>query len=101
MYKIQLNMSGTRFLNITNEHLQTVKKYSLFRDLVDSSGYIDEAVLEKLKFNIRSIIGSSKSDAKDLLNLAAEVIYNDNMKSDGLRQLMILYVTWSKEHSVK
>lgn len=37
MYKIQLNATGTRFLNITDEHLQTIKDYALFRDLIDSN----------------------------------------------------------------
>ena len=100
MYKIQLNATGTHFLNITDEHLQTIKKYALLRDLVDSNGYVDESVLEKLKLSMRSIIGSSKDDVKDLLHLAAEVIYNDRMKAFGLRQLMMLYVTWSKDLSI-
>ena len=98
MYKIQLNLAGTHFLNVTDEQLQTIRKYALFRDLVDSNGYVDEAVLEKLKLNMRSIIGSSRDDVKDLLHLAAEVIYNDRMKAFGLRQLIMLYVTWSREH---
>ena len=101
MYKIQLNLAGTHFLNITDEHLQTIRKYALLRDLVDSNGYVDEPVLEKLKLNMRSIIGSSTDDVKDLLHLAAEVIYNDRMKAFGLRQLIMLYVTWSKEHSTQ
>ncbi len=101
MYKIQLNLAGTHFLNITDEHLQTIRKYALFRDLVDSNGYVDEPVLEKLKLNMRSIIGSSTDEVKDLLHLAAEVIYNDRMKAFGLRQLIMLYVTWSKEHSTQ
>lgn len=101
MYKIQLNLAGTHFLNVTDEHLQTIRKYALFRDLVDSNGYVDEPVLEKLKLNMRSIIGSSTDDVKDLLHLAAEVIYNDRMKAFGLRQLIMLYVTWSKEHSTQ
>ena len=101
MYKIQLNLAGTHFLNITDEHLQTIRKYALFRDLVDSNGYVDEPVLEKLKLNMRSIIGSSNDDVKDLLHLAAEAIYNDRMKAFGLRQLIMLYVTWSKDHSTQ
>lgn len=101
MYKIQLNLAGTHFLNVTDEHLQTIRKYALFRDLVDSNGYVDEPVLEKLKLNMRSIIGSSTDDVKDLLHLAAEVIYNDRMKAFGLRQLIMHYVTWSKEHSTQ
>lgn len=97
MYKIQLNPTGTHFLDITEEHLETIRKYSLFRDLIDSNGYVDESVLNKLKLNIRSIIGSSKEDVKDLLHLASDVIYNDRMKAFGLRQLIILFVEWSAQ----
>ena len=53
MYKIQANASGTRSINVTDEHLATVKKYSLLRNLIDSTGFIDETVLDKLKLNMR------------------------------------------------
>jgi peptide subunit release factor RF-3 len=97
MYKIQLNPTGTHFLDITDDHLNTIRKYALFRDLIDSNGYVDESVLNKLKLNVRSIIGSSTEDVRDLLHLAADVIYNDRMKAFGLRQLIILFVQWSSE----
>ena len=97
MYKIQLNPTGTHFLDITADHLNTIRKYALFRDLIDSNGYVDESVLNKLKLNVRSIIGSSTEDVRDLLHLAADVIYNDRMKAFGLRQLIILFVQWSSE----
>lgn len=99
MYKIQLNPTGTHFLDIEEQHLETIKRYALFRDLVDSNGYVDEAVMDKLKLNVRSLIGSSQGDVKDLLRLAADVIYNDRMKAFGLRQLIILYVDWTRNHS--
>ena len=47
MYRIQANMSGTRFIDVSDEHLQTIEKYRLFDGLVDSNGYVDENVLEK------------------------------------------------------
>lgn len=100
MYKIQLNATGTRFLNITDEHLQTIKDYALFRDLIDSNGYVDEDVLDKLKMNIRSIIGSTSGDVENLLRLAADVIYHDKMKAYGLRQLIMLYVSWTNKEKV-
>ena len=100
MYKIQLNATGTRFLNITDEHLQTIKDYALFRDLIDSNGYVDEDVLDKLKMNIRSIIGSTNGDVENLLRLAADVIYHDKMKAYGLRQLIMLYVSWTNKEKV-
>lgn len=95
MYKIQLNSTGTHFLDITDGHLQTIRKYALFKDLIDSNGYVDESVMDKLKLNVRSIIGSSAEDVKDLLHLAADVVYNDRMKAYGLRQLIMLYMSWA------
>ena len=51
--KIQTNHSGTRNIEITEQHLKTLDKYALLRNLVDSNGIIDETVLDKLKLNIR------------------------------------------------
>lgn len=96
--RIQLNPAGTHFMEITDEHLRTIRKYSLFSGLIDSNGYIDEAVVSKLKLNVRAIIGSSVEDVKDLLRLAADVVYNDRMKAYGLGQLVRLYTSWSNEH---
>ena len=53
MYKIQANASGTRSINVSEEHLATIKKYSLLKNLIDSTGFIDESVLDKLKLNMR------------------------------------------------
>ena len=99
MYKIQLNSTGTHFLTITEEHLQTIKQYSLFRDLIDSNGYVDEAVLDKLKLNVRSLIGSTTNNIENLLRLTADVIYHDKMKAYGLRQLILLYMSWMNSRS--
>ena len=49
MYTIQANPSGTRSMEISEENLVTIEKYSLFQHLIDSNGIVDEAVLEKLK----------------------------------------------------
>ncbi len=35
--KIQTNSSGTRSIDIADEHLQTIEKYQLLRDLIDLS----------------------------------------------------------------
>lgn len=91
MPTIQLNEKGTRHLEITEENLQTIRKYDLFRDLVDSHGYVTEEVLEKLRLNIRSLIANSTNDTKDLLDLCIDVIYHDSMKAYGLQNLMKLY----------
>ena len=50
--------------------------------------------------NIRSIIGSTSGDVENLLRLAADVIYHDKMKAYGLRQLIMLYVSWTNKEKV-
>ena len=94
MYTIQANPSGTRSMEISEENLVTIEKYSLFQHLIDSNGIVDEAVLEKLKLNIRSLIASQEEDSKVLLDLCIDVIYHNNMKAFGLQQLIKLYLTW-------
>ena len=86
--KIQANQSGTRSIEITDKHLETIDKYQLFRNLVDSNGFVDEAVLDKLKFNVRAPRESSTKD-NDLLDLCLDVIYNNNMKALGLHNLVL------------
>ena len=92
MYKIQTNSSGTRSIEISDEHLQTIEKYQLFRDLIDSSGYVDEEVLNKLKLNIRSLLESKAGLDKQLLDLCLDVIYHANMKAYGLQQPVSLFI---------
>jgi len=96
MYKIQSNPSGTRSIEISEEHLSVIHKYSLLKDLVDSNGIINELVLDKLKLNIRSMLESETCNDKQLLDLCLDVVYNNNMKAFGLRQLVALYTEWSK-----
>lgn len=120
VYKIQANPSGTRHIEVTDEHLQTIKRYQLLRNLVDSNGIIDENVLDKLKFTVRSLLEASVfptaeegndtetlADAtcqesanatsnKALLDLCLDVIYNSNMKAFGLHQLTLLYIEWNE-----
>ena len=99
MYTIQANQSGTRTLEISEENLKTIEKYSLFQHLIDRNGIVDESVLDKLKLNIRSLIASSENDCKDLLDLCIDVIYHNNMKAFGLFQLIQLYIKWEREQS--
>ena len=94
MYTIQANPSGTRSMEVSEENLKTIEKYALFRHLIDSNGIVDEAVLDKLKLNVRSLIASREEDSKDLLDLCIDVIYHNNMKAFGLQQLIKLYLTW-------
>ena len=97
MAKIQANASGTRSINITDEHLKTIEEYQFFRDLIDSNGYVDEAVLDKLKLNIRALLESEAGKDKRLLDLCLDVIYHPNMKAYGLQQLVLLYINWKNQ----
>lgn len=97
MYTIQANTSGTRSIDISEAHLQTIEKYSLFQHLIDSNGIVDESVLDKLKLNVRSLIASMEENSKDLLDLCIDVIYHNNMKAFGLHQLILLYLQWQED----
>lgn len=96
MFKIQSNPSGTRYIEVSEENLQTLKEYNLLQDLVDSNGIIDESVLDKLKLNVRSLIHSQDAPDKNLVNLCIDVIYHNNMKAFGLHQLIMLYINWKE-----
>ena len=94
MAKIQTNSSGTRSIEISEKHLETIEKYQLFRDLIDSNGYVDESVLEKLKLNIRALLETEAGRDKDIIDLCLDVIYHPNMKAYGLQQLVLLFINW-------
>lgn len=96
MSRIQANKSGTRFIEISEENLETIRRYSLFELLIDSSGIITEEVLEKLKLNVRSLLTSSAAD-KALIDLCIDVIYHKDMKAFGLERLLGLYESWCGE----
>lgn len=102
MYKIQTNASGTRSIEISEEHLETIERHSLLKRLVPSNGIVDETTLESLKHNVKSIIlNNATDDNKALCDLCFNVLYHDNMKVFGLKELIMLYVGWrdSKEDS--
>ena len=94
MKKIQANASGTRSIEISEQHLATIDQYQLLRDLIDSNGYIDEPVLDKLKLNIRALLESEAGRDKELLDLCLDVVYHPNMKALGLQNLVQLYKDW-------
>lgn len=96
MYKIICNMKASRSMEITEKQLHTIEKYSLFNELLDSNGIVDESVLDKLRLNVRSLLESNSSDS-DLLDLCQNVIFHNNMKCFGLHQLILLYIDWEKE----
>ncbi|MBP3511819.1 MAG: hypothetical protein J6K19_07280 [Prevotella sp.] len=99
MFKIQANLSGTRSISISDEHMHTIDRYSLFRDLIDSNGYVDEQVLEKLRLNVRSILESDGNIDKALLDLCLDVIYHPNMKAFGLQKLVLLFIEWKESNA--
>ena len=90
---IQANSSGTRSIEITEEHLATIRKYSLLNGLIDSNGIVDESVLDKLKLNIRALLDSVGTSDKALLDLCFDVVYHKDMKALGLHSLIMLYAT--------
>ena len=98
MYTIQANTSGTRTMEISEENLQTIRKFMLFQHLISSTGVVEEQDLEKLKMNIRSLIASQEDDCKDLLDLCIDIIYHNNMKAYGLQQLINLYKEWDAKY---
>lgn len=98
-FKIQANASGTRSIVITEQHLQTIRKYSLLKNLIDSNGIIDESVLEKLRLNVRSMLEAGTETNRELLDLCLDVIYDNNMKAFGLHQLVLLYIKWESENT--
>lgn len=95
MYDIQLNESGTRHMTVSASQLATIKRHRLFDGLENSTGFVTEAELDKLKLNLRALIASRGSDdTKDLLDLCIDIFYHDKMKAYGLRNLIAAYKQW-------
>ena len=101
MYKIQANQSGTRSITVEDSHLATIANYHLLDHLVDSNGIVDEGVLDKLKFNVRSLLSGDAGSDRALLDLCLDVIYNSNMKALGLSNLIALYREWEKSRPLE
>jgi len=97
MAKIRTNASGTRSIEVTDQHLATIEQYQLLTDLIDSNGFVDEAVLEKLRLNTRSLLETQTTPNKELLDLCLDVVYHPNMKAIGLQNLLQLYIDWKKQ----
>ena len=89
--KIQCNMKGSRFIDVTEDHLKTISKYNLLSDLIDSSGMVDDSSLNKLQLNVKALLEPTE-DKDDLLRLCSDVLFHDNMKAFGLHQLILLYI---------
>lgn len=73
--------------------MRTIQRYSLLERITGSMGIVDEEALEKLRCTVRSLIASQEEDSKALLQLAL-VLYDDNMKSLGLSNLIECYNSW-------
>ena len=84
-------MKGSRFIDVTMEHLKTLEKYNLLSDLIDSSGMVDDTSLNKLQLNVKALLEHTE-DNEDLLQLCKDVLFHDNMKAFGLHQLILLYI---------
>ncbi len=89
-------MKGSRSLEVKESHLETIEKYLLLSDLLDSNGLVGENVLEKLRLNVRSLLANNAEDIS-LLNFCQEILFHDNMKAFGLHQLILAYIDWEKE----
>ena len=96
MHKIQANASGTRSIEVSDKHLETIHRYQLLSHLVDSNGIIDEGVVDRLKLNVRSLLSGEGGQDKGL-----DVVYNSNMKATALSHLLTLYAGWQKEAEKK
>lgn len=98
--KINANTSGTRTIEVTEEQLQIIRKYSLLDRITDSLGKVNEDSLGKLRLTVRALIASQQMDAKELLDLCT-VLYDENMKALGLANLMNCYNSWLQKQQHK
>jgi hypothetical protein len=57
---------------------------------------VDDVALEKLQMNVRALLEHTNG-APELITLAQEVIFHENMKALGLHQLILLYLDWQKD----
>ena len=91
--KINANASGTRTIEVTEEQLQIIRKYSLLDRIANSTGVIDEESLGKLRLTVRSLIASQTMASKELLDICP-ILYHEDMKALGLKNLLKCYTEW-------
>ena len=91
--KINANASGTRTIEVTEEQLQIIRKYSLLDRIANSTGVIDEESLGKLRLTVRSLIASQTMASKELLDICP-ILYHEDMKALGLKNLIKCYTEW-------
>ena len=90
------NMKGSRKISVDEAHLNTIEKYALFSDLLDSNGIVEEGVLDKLRLNVRSLLSSGEPDPQ-LIDFCERILFHNDMKAFGLHQLILLYIDWKRE----
>ena len=93
---IQTNSKGSRSIEVSENHLDTLRRYSLLTNLLDSNGIVNESVLQKLRLNTVSLLEHHNDDPA-LLALCRDVLFHDNMKAYGLHQLILLYLAKYEE----
>ena len=91
--KFNANASGTRTIEVTEEQLQIIRKYSLLDRIANSTGVIDEESLNKLRLTVRSLIASQTMASKELLEICP-ILYHEDMKARGLKTLIKYYTEW-------
>ena len=91
--KINANTSGTRTIEVTELQLQIIRKYSLLDRIANSTGVIDEESLNKLRLTVRSLIASQTMASKELLDICP-ILYHEDMKALGLKNLIKCYSEW-------
>ncbi|MBO7554078.1 MAG: hypothetical protein J6T82_08625 [Bacteroidaceae bacterium] len=94
MYKIQANEKGSRYIEVSDEHLRILEKFDLLDHLTDSTGRVDEDTLAKLRLTLPALINSCLEDLQALNKLGSEVVFHDDMKALGLKNLMHLFEQW-------
>ncbi len=97
---INANATGTRTIEVTEDNMRTIQRYSLFERIANSVGIIDEESLEKLRYTVRSLIVSQGNDTDALVGLCW-VLFDDNMKAYGLNNLIACYRNWLSEQQTK
>lgn len=97
--EIKANEKGSRFIEVSEQHLETIKKYSLFNDLVSGNGFVDGETLEKLQNNTRGLL-ETHSDDEELIDLCLKVIFHKDMKALGLRNLILAYISYNDKTDI-
>ena len=97
--KIIANAKGSRTIEVTDQHMETLRQYALLKNLIDSNGIIDEGVVDKLKYNCRAILESQTEVDRQLMDLCLDVVYNSDMKAIGLHNLVTAFIEWEGKNN--